>query len=148
MANKIYNFYILICLYTAFSCNFFDKKEANPNISSESNHLYKDTLQVTVSAYNTVKHQTHATYPTIAAWGDTLKPGMDIIAVSRDLLSNGLHYNTQVKIEGFDAIFLVKDKMNRKWRNRIDIYMGNDVERAQRFGKKKLHLYILCDSVR
>ncbi|MBT8185014.1 MAG: 3D domain-containing protein, partial [Eudoraea sp.] len=84
------------------------------------------SLQVTASAFNSVPGQTDAN-PSIAAWGDTLSPGMKCIAVSRDLIGKGLHHNAKIKIEGFEGIFLVKDKMHFRWRNRIDIYMGTDV---------------------
>jgi len=94
-------------------------------------------LEVTVSAYNSVTWQTSGN-PNIAAWGDTLKPGMKCIAVSRDLLRMGLKHNTKVKIEGLEGIYLVKDKMHRRWTNRIDLYMGKDVKKAREWGRKKL----------
>ena len=92
---------------------------------------------VTVTAYNSLAYQTSAD-PNITAWGDSLVPGMKCIAVSRDLISRGLKHNTPVKIEGFEGVFLVKDKMNRRWKNRIDIYMDNDVKKAKKWGKRKL----------
>lgn len=49
-------------------------------------------------------------------------------------------HNTEVKIEGFDSTFLVKDKMNRRWRKRIDLYMGIDVKKAKEWGKKKVNI--------
>lgn len=94
-------------------------------------------LEVTATAYNSLAYQTNSN-PLITAFGDSLKPGLRYIAVSRDLLDSGLVHNTQVKIEGFDSIFLVKDKMNRRWRKRIDIYMGTDVKKAKKWGKKKV----------
>ncbi len=94
-------------------------------------------LEVTVSAYNSVSWQTSGN-PNIAAWGDTLKPGMKSVAVSRDLLQLGLTHNTQIKIEGLDSIYLVKDKMHSRWTNRIDLYMGMDIKKAKEWGRKKL----------
>ncbi|NAS13209.1 3D domain-containing protein [Poritiphilus flavus] len=96
-------------------------------------------LSVTASAYNSVSWQTSG-QPNLAAWGDTLKPGMRCIAVSRDLISKGLRHNTMVKIEGLEGVYLVKDKMHRRWINRIDIYMGKDVKRAREWGKQKLKI--------
>ncbi len=101
-----------------------------------------DTLTVTASAYNSVRNQTEGN-PNITAWGDTLEPNSKVIAVSRDLLRKGLDYNTPVKIEGFEGIFLVKDKMHFRWKNKIDIYMGKDVKKAKRWGRKKLNIYYL-----
>ncbi|MBT8291366.1 MAG: 3D domain-containing protein [Muriicola sp.] len=96
-----------------------------------------NSMEVTATAYNSLASQTNA-LANVAAWGDTLSPGMKCIAVSRDLLKKGLTYNTPVKIEGFEGVYLVKDKMNKRWENRIDIYMGNDVEKAREWGRKKV----------
>ena len=97
------------------------------------------SIEVTASAFNSVAGQTDA-QPSIAAWGDTLSPGMKCIAVSRDLIKIGLVHNTKIKIDGFDGIFEVKDKMHSRWRNRIDIYMGTDIAKARTWGKKKLKI--------
>lgn len=86
---------------------------------------------VTATAYNSLAYQTNSN-PSITAFGDSLVPGLRYIAVSRDLLDSGLVHNTKVKIEGFDSLFIVKDKMNRRWQKRIDIYMGNDVGKAKK----------------
>jgi 3D (Asp-Asp-Asp) domain-containing protein len=95
------------------------------------------TIKVTATAYNSLAAQTKPK-ANIAAWGDTLRPGMKCVAVSSDLLRKGLKYNTPLKIEGFEGVFLVKDKMNERWENRIDIYMGLDVEKAKEWGRKKV----------
>ena len=42
------------------------------------------------------------------------------------------------KIEGFEGIYFVKDKMHSRWKNRIDIYMGVDVKAAKEWGRKKV----------
>jgi len=100
--------------------------------------------EVTASAYNSVFWQTDSINPSVAAWGDTLKPGMKSIAVSRDLIKMGLTHNTMVRIDTFSDTFYVKDKMHRRWRNRIDVYMGKDVKKAREWGKRKL---IICYAV-
>lgn len=98
-----------------------------------------DTICVTATAYNSLGYQTEG-HPQVTAWGDTLKPGMNAIAVSRDLLKLGLDHNSKIRIEGFDSIFLIKDKMHYRWQKRIDIYMGENVEKARKFGRKKLNI--------
>jgi 3D (Asp-Asp-Asp) domain-containing protein len=65
---------------------------------------------------------------------------MKCIAVSRNLLALGLKHNTPVKIEGLEGIYLVKDKMNSRWVNKIDIYMGTDIKAADDWGKKKIDI--------
>ncbi|WKN31654.1 hypothetical protein PZB74_22160 [Porifericola rhodea] len=96
-------------------------------------------VEVTATAYNSVEVQTKKGDPATAAWGDKLKPGMKTIAVSRDLLKQeGFEHNTKVKIEGLSGTYRVLDKMNRRWEKRIDIYMGNNVEKALDFGKQEV----------
>jgi 3D (Asp-Asp-Asp) domain-containing protein len=92
--------------------------------------------EVTATAYNSVNSQTKAGDPTLTAWGDTLKPGMKAIAVSRDLIDDGLTHGTEVTIEGLPGTYIVRDKMNKRWDDKIDIYMGLDVEAAKEWGKR------------
>lgn len=123
--------FILFCLIF-FSC-------ANTSLKKKEYPYVWKTLSVRATAYNSLAYQT-SSQPTIAAWGDSLTPGDKYIAVSRDLLNLGLDRDTQVKVEGFSGIYLVKDKMHSKWRNRIDIYMGVDVEKAIEYGVKKINI--------
>lgn len=95
------------------------------------------TIEVTATAYNSLAYQTNSN-PHITAFGDSLKPGLRYIAVSRNLLNEGLTHNTPVKIEGLKGTYLVKDKMNKRWHNRIDIYMGTDVKAAKKWGRRKV----------
>ena len=124
----MFGLFWIVCLLLLLSCA---KGSKNADRHTWYGH------EVTVSAYNSVTWQTDGN-PNIAAWGDTLKAGMKVIAVSRDLLKTGLTHNTMVKIDTLSDTFYVKDKMNRKWRNRIDIFMGKDVQAAREWGKKKL----------
>ena len=105
---------------------------------SEPSAIYEwKTIEVTATAYNSLAYQTNSN-PNITAFGDSLKPGMKYIAVSRDLLAMGLTHNTPVAIKGLNGLYIVKDKMNRRWRNRIDIYMGEDVQAAKKWGRKRV----------
>jgi 3D (Asp-Asp-Asp) domain-containing protein len=100
------------------------------------------TMNVSASAYNSVTSQTEGN-PFLTAWGDTLEPGMKAIAVSRDLIKKGLDYNTPVRIEGMDGLFFVKDKMHYRWKNKIDIYMGQNVKKARKWGRKKVQIHFV-----
>ncbi len=94
-------------------------------------------LEVTATAYNSIHDQT-TDNPHITAWGDTLVPGMKSIAVSRDLIAKGLSYGTLVRIANFPDTFHINDKMHRRWTNRIDIYMGENIKKAKEWGRKKI----------
>jgi 3D (Asp-Asp-Asp) domain-containing protein len=97
-------------------------------------------LEVEATAYTSHAAQTDST-PIIAAWGDKLKPNTKAIAVSPDLLTEyGLKYRSKVMIKGLSGEFLVLDKMNKRWRKRIDIYMGINHKAALKWGRKKVEL--------
>jgi len=96
-------------------------------------------LVVTATAYNSLPGQT-AGDPAVAAWGDRLEPGMRAIAVSRDLLERGLTRGVEVEIEGLPGTYVVMDKLHRRWRKRIDIYMGTDREAARDWGKRTVRI--------
>nr|WP_313885117.1 hypothetical protein [uncultured Allomuricauda sp.] len=130
---------MVIIFFSLVACN---QKSTQPH--DESSQKYKwYGHEVVVSAYNSVSWQTQGD-PNIAAWGDTLKPGMKSIAVSRDLLRMGLTHNTMVKIDTFPDTFYVKDKMNKRWKNRIDLYMGVDIKKAREWGRKKM---LICYAI-
>ncbi len=98
-------------------------------------------LKVTATAYTSHVAQTDST-PNIAAWGDKLRPGMKAIAVSDDLLKiYGLKHGSKVRIKGLAGEYLVLDKMNKRWKKRIDIYMGKDRRKAFKWGRRKVELH-------
>ncbi|WP_313819521.1 hypothetical protein [uncultured Allomuricauda sp.] len=130
---------MVIIFFSLVACN--QKSTLQHNESSQKYQWYGH--EVVVSAYNSVSWQTQGD-PNIAAWGDTLKPGMKSIAVSRDLLRMGLTHNTMVKIDTFPDTFYVKDKMNKRWKNRIDLYMGVDIKKAREWGRKKM---LICYAI-
>ncbi|MCK5917407.1 MAG: 3D domain-containing protein [Cocleimonas sp.] len=97
-------------------------------------------LKVTATAYTSHVAQTDST-PNIAAWGDKLRPGMKVIAVSRDLLKvYGLKHRSKVRIKGLPGEYLVLDKMNKRWKKKIDIYMGKDRHKAFKWGRRNVEL--------
>ncbi|MBY0401333.1 3D domain-containing protein [Myxococcota bacterium] len=96
-------------------------------------------LLVKASAYNSHRGQTDST-PSIGAWGDRLKPGMKVIAVSKDLLELGLRRGQRVTIVGLPGEYVVLDRMPSRWRQKIDIYMGRDVRAALRWGVRQVEI--------
>jgi len=99
------------------------------------------TMEVTATAYNSVERQTKKGDAVTAAWGDKLKPGMKAIAVSRDLLQEeGIEHGSNLRIEGLPGKYKVLDKMNKRWKKKIDIYMGENVAEAREWGKKKVEI--------
>ena len=103
-------------------------------------HAGSQQLEVTATAYNSLAAQTSGD-PTLAAWGDRLVPGMKSIAVSRDLIELGLGHGAEVKIDGLPGVYVVRDKMAKRWKKKIDIYMGEDVEAARAWGKRQVVIH-------
>jgi 3D (Asp-Asp-Asp) domain-containing protein len=66
---------------------------------------------------------------------------MKVIAVSRDLLAAGLRRGVRVRIEGLPGEYVVLDKMAARWRNKIDIYMADDLEAARRWGVREVRIW-------
>jgi 3D (Asp-Asp-Asp) domain-containing protein len=97
------------------------------------------SLDVRASAFNTVPAQTLG-QPTITASRARLRPGMQAIAVSPDLLEIGLVYGTLVRIDGYEGEWVVLDRMHDRWTRKIDLYMGKDVDAARRFGVRAVRI--------
>ena len=113
------------------------KKSTVKTINSSE---FKYQMTVEATAYTSHVNQTDST-PNIAAWNDRLEPGMKVIAVSRDMLNKyGMKHRTKVRIKGLDGEYLVLDKMNKRWKKKIDIYMGMDLKKAFKWGRRKVEL--------
>lgn len=67
------------------------------------------------------------------------------IAVSPDLVKAGLQCGTVVTIEGLSSGFVVNDHLPAKDRNRIDIFVGNDVKMAKEWSHRKVKITWIPD---
>ncbi len=94
-------------------------------------------LRVTATAYNSTRAQTDSR-PNKGAWGDTIEPGMKVLAVSPDLVRKGLKRGVKVRIDGIEGDWIVLDRTPSRLRNHIDIYMGIDIDAARKWGRKKV----------
>ncbi len=103
------------------------------------------SLEVAATAYTLAESETKKGNVGLAAWGDQLEPGMKAIAVSRDLIDEGLTHGTAVKIEGLPGEYVVLDKMNRRWTNKIDIFMGTDRKQAREWGRQTVTIQWAAD---
>ena len=91
-------------------------------------------FDVTVTTYNPTRSQTDST-PNQTADGTIIKPWKATqyryVALSRDLIARWggpFEYGDYVVIEGtdgWDGVYQVRDTMNRKWTNRVDILTTN-----------------------
>jgi LysM repeat protein len=117
------------------------EKEKGYTFKYTGDRRFKHRMRVIATAYTSHRSQTDST-PFLAAWNNRIRPGMKIIAVSPDLIRKyGITNGTKVKISGLRGIYTVRDKMNPRLRNHIDIYMGTDRRRALRWGRRRVILY-------
>ncbi|WP_417363163.1 3D domain-containing protein [Galbibacter sp.] len=124
--------FVLVSLCAIFCCYYsYAQQDVDPD-----DYVWVEK-KVKASAYNSTKAQTMGN-PSIGAWGDILVPGMKAIAISRDLIKLGIGRNTPFKIEGYPGYYLVKDKMNARYKNKIDLYMGKNIQKAREFGVRHL----------
>ncbi|MCP2044775.1 hypothetical protein [Pontibacter sp. HSC-36F09] len=95
---------------------------------------YPETFTVTATVYYPEKGQTDGN-PLITADGSRINPKNPKkhrwIALSRDMLTRwggDIHYGDTVWVRGvsdeLDGQYIVRDTMNRRFRNRIDILVG------------------------
>jgi 3D (Asp-Asp-Asp) domain-containing protein len=129
----------LACILLASSCAGQPVRSALPPRAPTPPPSATREIQVTATAFNSVADQTDA-QPRLTASGDRLRPGMRVIAVSRDLERAGLTFGKRVEIEGMDGEWVVLDRMAPRWQRKIDVYMGNDIAAARRFGERTVRI--------
>ena len=118
--------YILITIITVF---LFPVKIANIRAATiKDNNPYET---VTLTTYSPTIQECDST-PHITASGFKINPKNPkkhrIIAISRDLKKK-LPFGTVVKITGagkFNGDYVVEDIMNKRYKNRIDLLIGDD----------------------
>jgi 3D (Asp-Asp-Asp) domain-containing protein len=99
--------------------------------------LHTNKRTVTATAYTSHQNQTDST-PFEPACGGDLRDGRRAIAVSTDLFRHGLKCGVKVRINGNE--YVVRDRMNNRFSNRIDLYAGLDSHAARQFGKRAVEI--------
>ena len=114
--------------------SLIDEKD---RISEKLNEYETEGMHVTVTMYQPVRYQTDST-PNILADGTRIRThsasDYKFIAVSRNLLKRWggwLDYGDFILLKGTDGkdgVYQVRDTMNKRWVNRIDILESVDVK--------------------
>lgn len=105
-----------------------------------------ETMQVTASSFTLAEEETKRGNIGLTAFGDQLEPGDKAIAVSRDLIKQGLTHGTKIRIDGLPGTYTVQDKMNRRWKDKIDILFKKR-SRALEWGRQKIEIeYQVADA--
>ena len=160
------NLFILITIIPAIVVTYFANKMLNErreeiiSLQEEvwelqnncaSNYSNRISYKVTVTTYNPTRAQTDST-PNITADGTKFKTwkatSYRYVALSRDFLSRWggpFEYGDYIVIEGtgeWDGVYQVRDTMNPKWTNRVDILTTNS-----RFKYKNIKMYKYVDDM-
>ena len=111
--------------------------EKNKVIQTELNEFHKYGIEVDVTMYQPTRHQTDST-PNITADGTRIKiskaSDYKFVALSRNLLSRWggpFEYGDFILIKGTDSkdgVYQVRDTMNPKWVNMVDILESTNVK--------------------
>ena len=111
--------------------------DENKRLSDKLNEYETEGMHVTVTMYQPVRYQTDST-PNILADGTRIRTqdasNYKFIAVSRNLLKRWggwLDYGDFILLKGTDGkdgVYQVRDTMNPRWVNRIDILESIDVK--------------------
>ena len=109
----------------------------NKAIQTELNEFHKYGIEVDVTMYQPTRHQTDST-PNITADGTRIKisraSDYKFVALSRNLLSRWggpFEYGDFILIKGTagkDGVYQVRDVMNKRFVNRIDILESVNVK--------------------
>lgn len=97
-----------------------------------AHECYNHAKVVTLTAYSPRVVETDND-PRVTASMQPVREG--IVAVSRDLFYDGWTFGQKVYIEGY-GVFEIQDLMNKRFKDRIDIFHEN-TQKALDFGKKK-----------
>ena len=142
--NKETSYAVLFCALFMFSFSLYfesimdetweENKALKNKVSKLENGTNVISFKVTVTTYNPTKAQCDDT-PNITADGTKFKTWKAsqyrYVALSRDLLSRWggpFEYGDYIVIEGTgerDGVYQVRDTMNPKWTNRVDILTTN-----------------------
>ena len=117
----------------------------NSDLKEKLNEYETEGMHVTVTMYQPVRYQTDST-PNILADGTRIRTkeasNYKFIAVSRNLLKRWggwLDYGDFVLLKGTtgkDGVYQVRDTMNKRYVNRIDILESIDVKTYKFVGAK------------
>lgn len=120
--------------------NEFENWENNPHIPAPPSNKYsaapaKQTFIVTATAYSSTPDQTDDT-PFVTALNTRVRDGI--------VAANFLPFGTEIRIPDIygDKIFVVEDRMNKRYWHRVDIWFP-ERQMAKEFGVKQIRIEII-----
>ena len=145
VAVLVQSLFTLFIFFAAFGIAYADSM-MSPLLVHKSQHFIvkSETIRV-VTAYNVGDPRQTDDTPCIAANGEDICSALakGEMRCAANFVPLGSHLYVD-KI----GVCLVTDRMNRRYRNRVDIAMEKDeYYKARRFGRQKLHVKILDNNL-
>jgi 3D (Asp-Asp-Asp) domain-containing protein len=137
--------FTLLIIFAAFGISYADSTMSPLLIHKSQYYKVKSETIRVVTAYNVGDPRQTDDTPCIAANGEDICSALakGEMRCAANFVPLGSHLYVD-KI----GVCLVTDRMNKRYRNRVDIAMEkNEYYRARRFGRQKLHVIILDNSL-
>ena len=117
-----------------------DDRVIEPHKRFKDSVVVSETIRI-VTAYNAGDPGQNHGDPCISASGENLCKALS--TGKKRCAANFVPLGTKLHIERY-GIFVVTDRTNSRYRNRVDIAMKlNEIHKAKQFGKQKLNVKIL-----
>ena len=135
----------LLIIFAAFGIAYADSMMPPLLVHKSQNYRVKSETIRVVTAYNVGDPRQTDDTPCIAANGEDICSALakGEMRCAANFVPLGSHLYVD-KI----GVCLVTDRMNKRYRNRVDIAMEkNEYYKARRFGRQKLHVKILDNNL-
>jgi len=145
VAVLVQSLFTLLIIFAAFGIAYADSMTSPLLVHKSQNYRVKSETIRVVTAYNVGDPRQTDDTPCIAANGEDICSALakGEMRCAANFVPLGSHLYVD-KI----GVCLVTDRMNRRYRNRVDIAMEkNEYYKARRFGRQKLHVKILDNNL-
>jgi 3D (Asp-Asp-Asp) domain-containing protein len=145
VAVLVQSLFTLLIIFAAFGIAYADSMMSPLLVHKSQNYRVKSETIRVVTAYNVGDPRQTDDTPCIAANGEDICSALakGEMRCAANFVPLGSHLYVD-KI----GVCLVTDRMNRRYRNRVDIAMEkNEYYKARRFGRQKLHVKILDNNL-
>lgn len=143
LATITKSLFILLIIFTAFGIAYADPM-MSPLLYQKNQHykVKSETIRV-VTAYNVGDPRQTDDTPCISANGENICRAL--ANGEMRCAANFVPLGSRLYVDKI-GVCLVTDRMNKRYRNRVDIAMHkNDYRKALRFGRQKLRVKILVN---
>ncbi len=145
LATIAKSLFILLIIFTAFGIAYADPMMSSSPVHKNRYYRVKSETIRVVTAYNVGDPRQTDDTPCISANGENIC--IALVNGEMRCAANFVPLGSRLYVDKI-GVCLVTDRMNKRYRNRVDIAMQKDEYRkARRFGRQKLHVKILDNNL-